>query len=521
MIRVLLAAALLSAGAAAMLSAGDAALAQAQTANPTLAQAPAPTLRIGLREDPDILDPTLARTFVGRIVFAALCDKLFDINEKLEIVPQLATGHDWEDARTLRITLREGVLFHDGERLDAEAVRYSLLRHLTMPGSFRRSEIGGLESVEVLDPLTLRLHLKEPSAPFLAQLTDRAGMIVSPKAAEAAGRSFGTHPVCAGPYRFVERIAQDRIVVERFPRYWDAERVSIPRITYLPIPDNTVRLANLQSGALDLVQTIEPDEIKTLQRNPRLKVWSYDGLGYQGITFNLANGPRANTPFGKDARVRAAFGLAIDRATINQVVYQGAWTITAQPLPPSNPFHLLGFAPPARDVAAARALLREAGVTLPYPLELIVPNNPDLRQVGEVIQAMAKEAGFEVKLSMMEFASSLQAATRGDFEAYLAGWSGRVDPDGNIWTFVHSAGAQNDGRYANADVDRLLDAARVEQDGATRRTLYAQAMEFALRRDHSRLYLWHARNIVAHTARLNGFSPVPDGLIRPQGLRFN
>ncbi|WP_242662603.1 ABC transporter substrate-binding protein, partial [Teichococcus deserti] len=112
---------------------------------------PASQLRIGLREDPDILDPTLARTFVGRIVFASLCDKLFDINEKLEIVPQLATGYAWEDPKTLRITLRAGVTFHDGEAMDAEAVRYSLNRHLTLQGSFRRSEIGTVEAIEVVD----------------------------------------------------------------------------------------------------------------------------------------------------------------------------------------------------------------------------------------------------------------------------------------------------------------------------------------------------------------------------------
>jgi len=206
----------------------------------------AQNLRIGLREDPDILDPTLARTYVGRIVFAALCDKLFDINEKLEIVPQLATGYKWEDPKTLLLTLREGVRFHDGEAMDAESVRYSLMRHLTMQGSFRRGEISSMEAVEVVDAKTVRIRLKDPFAPFLAQLTDRAGMIMSPKAAEAAGKEFGNRPVCAGPFRFIERVAQDRIVVERFPEYWDAARIHVNRVTYLPITDNTVRLANLQ-----------------------------------------------------------------------------------------------------------------------------------------------------------------------------------------------------------------------------------------------------------------------------------
>lgn len=486
----------------------------------TVAPAGAQNLRIGLREDPDILDPTLSRTYVGRIVYMALCDKLFDINERLEVVPQLATGYRWENPTTLIITLREGVRFHDGEVMDAEAVRYSIDRHLTMQGSFRRSEISEVDRVEVVDPRTVRIVLKSPSASFLSALTDRAGMIVSPKAAEALGRNFGTRPVCAGPFRFVERVAQERIVVERFREYWDAANIHFDRVTYLPIPDNTVRLANLQSGAVEFVERMEPDDMKTIQRARNLRAVAVDELGYQGITINIGNGERANTPLGRDARVRQAFELSIDRAAINQVVYEGMYTPTRQPFPPANPFHVRDFPPTQRDVARARALLREAGVTTPLAIEMTVPNNPDLRQVGEVIQSMAAEAGFAVTLRAMEFASSLQAATRGEFQTYLVGWSGRVDPDGNITTFSRTGGGQNDGRYSNPEVDRLLDAARVELDVAKRRDLYAQAVRIAFGQDVGRIYLWHRKNIMAHSARLTGYRPIADGMIRLQGMRL-
>ncbi len=486
----------------------------------TVAPAGAQNLRIGLREDPDILDPTLSRTYVGRIVYMALCDKLFDINERLEVVPQLATGYRWENPTTLILTLREGVRFHDGEVMDAEAVRYSIDRHLTMQGSFRRSEISEVDRVEVVDPRTVRIVLKSPSASFLSALTDRAGMIVSPKAAEALGRNFGTRPVCAGPFRFVERVAQERIVVERFREYWDAANIHFDRVTYLPIPDNTVRLANLQSGAVEFVERMEPDDMKTIQRARNLRAVAVDELGYQGITINIGNGERANTPLGRDARVRQAFELSIDRAAINQVVYEGMYTPTRQPFPPANPFHVRDFPPTQRDVARARALLREAGVTTPLAVEMTVPNNPDLRQVGEVIQSMAAEAGFAVTLRAMEFASSLQAATRGEFQTYLVGWSGRVDPDGNITTFSRTGGGQNDGRYSNPEVDRLLDAARVELDVAKRRDLYAQAVRIAFGQDVGRIYLWHRKNIMAHSARLTGYRPIADGMIRLQGMRL-
>ncbi|MBC7431592.1 MAG: ABC transporter substrate-binding protein [Rubritepida sp.] len=494
---------------AAMLLAG-AASAQGVTQN----------LRIGLREDPDIMDPTLARTFVGRIVFAAICDKLFDINERLEIVPQLATGHVWDDPRTLRITLRPGVKFHDGEPMDAEAVRYSLNRHLTLQGSFRRGEINGVTAVEVVDPLTVLIRLAEPSAAFLSQLTDRAGMVVSPRAAEAAGRNFGLRPICAGPYRFTERVAQDRIVVDRFADYWNAAAVTIPRITYQIITDSTVRLANLQSGALEMVQSVDPDDVAAVRRNNRLRLSISDELGYQSLTINIGNGARAQTPMGQDARVRAAFELALDRQVLNQVVYEGMFNPTAQPVPPTNPLHVPGFLPEPRNLDRARALLREAGVRTPLAVEMTVPNSPDLRQAAEVMQAMLREAGFELRINTMEFASSLQAAVRGDFETYLLAWSGRVDPDGNSYTFMHSRGPQNDGRYSNPEVDRLLDAARIETDTARRRDIYGQIWAIAIRQDRSRIYLWHRKNIVAHSARLTGFVAIPDGLIRPQGLRL-
>src|SRR5258705_8195061 len=137
----------------------------------------AQTLRVGLAEDPDVLDPSLARSFVGRIVFAGLCDKLFDIDEKLAIQPQLATSYEWSaDSKALTLKLRQGVTFHDGEKFDAAAVKYNLERHKNMKGSNRRGELAVLSSVDVVDPMTVRVNLSAPFAPLLATLTDRSGM---------------------------------------------------------------------------------------------------------------------------------------------------------------------------------------------------------------------------------------------------------------------------------------------------------------------------------------------------------
>lgn len=477
------------------------------------------TLRIGLAEDPDALDPTFARTFVGCIVFAGLCDKLFDIDKDLKIVPQLATGYEWSDGgKTLTVKLRPNVLFHDGEKMDAEAVRYSLDRHLNAPRSGRRAEISVVQTIEVVDPLTVRLKLSTAFAPLIAQFTDRAGMIVSPKAAAAAGDQFAQKPVCAGPFRFVERVAQDRIVLEKFPQYWDAANVHFDRVIYRPIPDASVRLANLKAGALDIIERMLATDVPGSKSDPKLKVVPVKELGYQGITFNLANGDKAKAPIGADVRVRQAFELAIDRAVLNQVVYNGEYTPTVQAVPPSSPFHNKGLKVPGRDVAKAKALLAAAGQPNPV-VNLTVPNSPDLRQVSEIIQSMAKEAGFDVRINVMEFASSLNAAERGDFEAYILAWSGRPDPDGNLYVFITKNGPQNYGKYFNPEVDKLMDEQRAVADPVQRSALLGKIMETTAK-DLPILYLWHRTNFIAHAARLAGFQPVPDALIRVQGMKL-
>ena len=490
--------------------------AHAQTA-PAQPAAPGQSLRIMLREDPDILDPTLAHSYVGRIVFASLCDKLFDIDEKLAIVPQLASGYEWNDPTTLTIHLRPSVRFQDDTPMDAAAVKYTLERDLTMQGSFRRTKLKSVRSVDVIDPQTVRITLKQPDAGFLAQLTDRAGMILSPKEAEAEGKDFGLHPVCAGPFRFVERMPQDRIVLDRFSGYWNAGAIHFDRVTYLPVADSSVRLANLQAGATDLVEYILPTDADAVKSNPKLRMVVAPSLGFQYIVFNIGNGVRGDTPLGHDPRVRHAFELSLDTAAVVQVVYNGLYQPTAQTEPPETPFYIPGLNPPARDVARAKALLKDAGVPLPVRVDLTVPNSPDVRQTAEVIQSMAQEAGFDVRINAMEFASSLQAAHSGDFNAYLIQWSGRTDPDGNLFSFLHTGGAENDGHYSNADMDALLDQSQRVTDVAVRRDVYAKFWAIE-QRDLPILYLWHTALTVGMTARLQGYRPIPDGMIRLQGM---
>ena len=478
------------------------------------------TLRIGIAEDPDVLDPTLARTYGGRIVFASICDKLFDIDEKLAIVPQLALSHETSaDGKAVTIKLRHGVKFHDGETLDAEAAKFSIERHLTMAGSFRKPELAALDHVEVVDPLTIRLVLKTPFSPLIAQLTDRAGMMVSPKAAKAAGDKFGLNPVCAGPYKFVERVQQDRIVVEKFADYWNKDNVHIDRIVYLPIADGTLRLANLKSGGLDLMERLLATDIAAVRADPKLKLLNPVGLFYDGIDMNLGNGEGANSPLGRDKRVRQAFELSLDRDAINQVAFDGEFVTGNQWVNPENPYYQKSLPIPRRDLAKAKALLKEAGVALPVPVDFMVPQGPEFRQVAELIQAMAGEAGFDVKLRVTEFATSLNEAEAGRYQAYEIGWSGRADPDGNVYSFHKCKAPLNYTGFCDKDVDAWLDQARLTDKFEERKAIYEKVARKVLDEEDI-IYLYHRRILVAHTDRLSGYKQVPDGIVRVVGIRL-
>ena len=475
------------------------------------------TLRIGMRDDPDILDPTFSRTYVGTVVMTTLCDKLFDFDAKLNIVPRLATGYEWADSKTLLIRLRPGVQFQNGERFDADAVKYSLERHLNASGSFRRSEIGAMDHVEVVDPLTVRVVMKQAFSPFVAILTDRAGMMLPPKAAEAGGKEFGLHPVCTGPFRFVERVAQDHITLERFAEYWDAARIHYERVTYRIIPDSSIRLANLQAGTLDLTE-IAPLDVEAIKRDSKLALVSVPSLGYGALTINIGNFPKADTPLGRDARVRHAFELTLDREAISHVVFAGTSQPNAQATSPLSPLYVEEVAPPKRDVAKARTLLKEAGVATPFAVPLIVYNTPQGVQTGEVIQSMAAEAGFAVQVNAMEFGTALATVQRGDYMITLGGWSGLLDTDSNAWSFLHTGGALNRAGYSNPQVDALRDRARTVSDINERRDAYAGVWQQESK-DLPLIYLYTPRNIVGLSRNVAGFTLLADGLLRLQDVR--
>ncbi len=475
------------------------------------------TLRYGMQDEPDALDPAQSGTYAGRVVFAAMCDKLIDTNAAMQFVPQLATAWRWSaDGLTLTLTLRPNVHFQDGSLLDAAAVKTNLERYLHASYSFRKAELGPLTGITVIDPHTLRLTLAHPYAPLIAVLADRAGMMLSPAALARAGKAIALHPVCAGPFQFVERVAEDHITLERFGGYWNAKAIHLDRIIYRMIPNAAVRLDNLEAGTLDIAEQIPPPDIAEMLRHHNLKLISSPALAYATISFNLANGPAANTPLGQDPRVRQALALAIDRTALDKVVFSGQFIANNQTEVPHSTYWDPAFPVQPADTQAARKLLAAAG----HPsvaFTLLTDNTPSDQEVGQVLQSMAGAAGFHITLRPMDANAQVAAARAGDYQAALVFWSGRSDPDFNLSIWIACNGFLNWGHYCAKPFDTLLTEARTTTEIAARQALYRKVVASYLR-DVPHLFLYNLRWLWGATTRLDGYTPEPDGLFRPENI---
>lgn len=477
--------------------------------------ASAANLNVALQDDPDILDPHRGNTFVGRMVFGPLCDALFDIDTSLNIVPRLVADWTWSEGDTvLTMNLRDDALFHDGTPVNAEAVKANLERALTLPESNRKAELGSIASIEVLGDLQVAITLKAPDAAFLANLTDRAGMMISPATFDTAGEGG---IVCAGPYKFVERIQNDRIVMEKFADHWDADNYHFDQVTYRPIPDTTVRLANLQSGDLDIIERPAPADMETIKADSNLVFDIVTGLGFYGVNFNMGNGDRSRSPINQDARLREALNLTIDRNVLNDVLGMGTYPPAYQPFSTASWAYNPEFDGGERDIERAKQLMAEAGHES-VSFEILYANNSAMQSLFELVQAMASEAGFNITLRPTEFAAYVDEREAGNFEVSQFGASGRIDPDGNFHRYLACGSAGNVGKYCNDELTDLLNKARVINDATERKALYDQAQKIAAE-DLPALYFYYTPRTWARSAKLDGFVTYADGVLRLAGLK--
>jgi peptide/nickel transport system substrate-binding protein len=474
------------------------------------------TLRAGLEADPPNMDPHRSTAAVDRQVFQNLYDKLVDTDENLAIVPMLALS--WTispDGKTVTFRLRQGVKFHDGTPFNAEAVKYNVdrMQDPNFP-SARRSEVRPIQKVTAVDPYTVQFTLEKPYSPLLYVLTDRAGMMVSPAEAQKAGTNFALHPVGTGPFMFVEKVPQDHITLQRNPDYWQKDEPYLDRITYRPFPDDNARVANVKSGDVDIINMVPLPQVKQLAKEAaepgaRFRLLEHGAFQWNGIWLNTTRPPFDNK------LLRQAFNATIDRNVIADVVLQGAAYPAYSFFPNGTPAYDPTWKIPPRNVPLAKEKLQAAGQPGGFSFTLLVPPRQDQQAIAQAVQSMAADAGIQVKIQIVEFGTQLTTMDHLQHEAGLLGWSGRPDPDFDIYPFMTESGigSFNDAGYTNPRVQTLLDAARLLNDMAQRKRAYRQVTEI-LAEDMPYVWLYFQKEYKLASTKVQGFVHVPDGMMR-------
>ena len=483
-------------------------------------------LVFALPDEPDVLDPTLGRSLVGNMVFTNMCEGLYEANEDLEVVPLLAADLPTfsDDGLTVTIGLRDDAVFHDGTPMDAEAVATSLERHRTMDGSARSGEIAQVEETVAVDDHTVEIRLSEPFVPLTATLADRAGIIMSPTQIDELGDDFGDDPVCVGPFAFVER-GNDQIRLERAEHYYDADEVRLDEVVFTSINDGNVRTSQLRSGDIHMAERVPATDVAQIESDPDLELHEATSTGWWGLQSNVGNvdgmdeAPgEPDTPLAEDPRVREALELSLDRAAINEAVFNGLFIEACTPLSPATP-----WAPevecPERDTERAQELLVEAGYDLPVSVTLLARPDDENARLAQLVQSMASEGGFDMEVSTVEFVTGQDMAIEGDFELYHSGWSGRVDPDGNLYAFNHTDGSFNYAGLSDPDIDALLEDGRALQDDDERQEAYDEVID-RLRDERNYIYLYYPTLFVGASSDIDGFEFHGDWLPRLKTAGF-
>ena len=463
------------------------------------------TIIVGVQANPTILDPRLAIDVASLHVIQLVYNRLMKKDPIGKLVCDLCTRWERPDPKSYRFHLHRGVRFHDGSELTAEDVVYTFLSVMDPAlQSPRRVSYAPVESVRALDRYTVEFRLKELYAPFL----QNAVMAIVPKH-HAAGRPEAVlrEPIGTGPFRFIKWGADEHVLLEAFEDYWEG-RSRIERIIIKVIPDQTVRLLELERGGLDLlINLVPPDSLPRLERNPDLRILTRPGSSFSYIGFNL------DDEVLRHRRVRQAIAHAIDRRGIILYILRGL-AVPARGLLPSSHWafepevHTYGY-----DPEEARRLLDEAGLPDPpgaeprFTIIYKTSMNEVRRRIGEVLQAQLAEVGIRVLIKNFEWGTFYADIRRGNFQMYTLTWVGITDPDHYHYIF-HSANlpprGANRNRYRNPEIDRLLEKGRGTMEPEARRAVYSRVQKIVAE-ELPYVPLWHASNVAVMRKELKGF----------------
>jgi peptide/nickel transport system substrate-binding protein len=462
------------------------------------------TLVMVIEFSPTNLDPRVGTDAQSEFIDELLFDSLVRKDQNFNLVPGVAERWETPDPRTYIFHLRRGIRFHDGRPLTAKDVKWTLdtMRDgslLTIKGATYNL----VDRVEAPDDFTFVIHLKEPFAPLLWNLSEGAFGIVP----SGSGKEFKNNPIGSGPFRFVRSDPDSQVVIARNDDYW-GERPRVQRIRFAVVPDDTTRALELRKGSADLApaNSFPPDMARTLEREQNLIVQRHSGTSLAYLAMNLRD------PILKDVRVRQALAYAIDRQTILHYLLRDSGRLALNVLPPEHWAYDPAVTSYPYDPAKANSLLEAAG----YPrgrdgvrlhLTMKTSTVESARLFAAVLQQQLRQVGIALEIRTYEFATFYSDVQKGAFQLYSLRWIGYSNQDPDIFEDVfHSASfapkRANRGYYSNPEVDRLLEEGRRTVNIEQRKLIYAKVQQI-LARDLPYINLWYLDNVLVHTSRVS------------------
>jgi len=442
---------------------------------------------------------------IDNLIFDDLLAKADDLN----VAPGLAERWEIPDPRTYIFYLHRGATFHDGRPLTSRDVKWtfdSLLR-----GQIRSTKAAVykyVDHIDAPDDFTVIFHMKEPDATLLWNLCDGAMGIVP----YGSGYEMTLHPIGSGPFKFVSAETDREVILERNDNYW-GEKARLSRLRFAVVPDETTEALELRKGSGDItINSLTPDTVVTLARNPNLKVQSGPGTRLAYLGFNLRD------PILSNVRVRQAIAYALDRGPMIEYLWRGQ-ARPARSILPAQSWAYYGNVPAyEHDPEKAEQLLDAAGYPavngVRFHITMKTSTDPNTRMMVAVIQQQLREVGIALDVRSFEFATFFSDVQHGAFQMYGLRWiGGNEDPDIFEYAFHSSRFPPNGANrvfYMNPRVDALIDQARRQTDPAARKPLYAEIQQI-IAEDLPYINLWYLDNVLVHTNRVRGIRLNPTG----------
>lgn len=481
------------------------------------------------------LDPSEVTDSESENVSQSILETLVGFTEgKTTVEPLLAT--DWkiaDDGLTYTFKLREGVKFHDGTDFNADAVVYNFNRWMNAQdterfymygavfGGFKGDENHALESIQAIDQYTVEFTFKYPKPTFLKDLALTPFSISSPAAIEKYGEDYGSNPVGTGPFIFEEWRRNDRVVLNKNENYWLDGYPKMDQIIFRTIPDNSSRFNALISGEIDMMDGLDPGNIKQIEENEDFQILARPPLNIGYLGLNVTREPLDNK------LVRQALNHAVDKEAMINAFFAGKGQPAKNPIPPTVDGYNDDIQGYPYDPEKAKELLKEAGYADGFEMELWAmpvsrPYMPDANKVAEFLQASFAEIGVRAKIVTYEWATYLDKVKNGEADTFLLGWTGtNGDADDFIYTLWHedNIGSMNSTYYANQELNNILSEARMISDQARRNELYKRAQEI-MYEDPPIIPLVHSTPVLAARADITGFDPHPTGRVITTKIAF-